>query len=91
MVKNRNIFALVCEVVYLHARLFDCVTLQFKDSTAELAFLSASSRTRLGVFICNRDSTRLFTCSSFNDDNRLINKLAEENTIRQTQKWVSLS
>ena len=63
----------------------------FKDSTAKLAFLPVFSRTRLCVFICYSGSTRLITCSSFNEVNQLIKKLAEENVIRQIQKWVSLS
>ena len=75
----------------IHARLWDRDILQFKDSTAELGFLPASSHTRLCVFICNRDSTRFIACNSFNEVNQLINKLTEENMTRQTQKWVSLS
>ena len=44
---------------------------------------------RLCVFICNRDRSCLITCSSFNEVNRLIKKLAEENAIRQTQAVVN--
>ena len=80
-----------CFLRHPNARLWDRDILQFKDSTAELGFLPASSHTRLCVFIYNRDSTRFITCSSFNEVNRLINKLTEESMTRQTQKWVSLS